>query len=103
MHSTPHALLSGCPGGMCKQHQSSVLLHVSNAMSPCCLCAAAGAMRDEAYVEKASGIGGKVQRTFSGEHVGQVCVPQAQSRGSYPLTAVLLQLLLLGEAWCVVC
>jgi hypothetical protein len=30
-------------------------------------CAAAGAMRDEAFVEKANGFGGKVQRTFSGE------------------------------------
>lgn len=26
----------------------------------------AGAMRDEAYVERAGGMGGKVQRTFSG-------------------------------------
>jgi hypothetical protein len=34
---------------------------------------AAGAMRDEAFVEKANGFGGKVQRTFSGMPQSHAC------------------------------
>eukprot|EP00882_Tetradesmus_deserticola_P020621 GHRQ01022282.1.p2 GENE.GHRQ01022282.1~~GHRQ01022282.1.p2 ORF type:complete len:110 (-),score=13.98 GHRQ01022282.1:224-553(-) len=38
-------------------------------------CILAGAMRNEAYVEKANGFGGKVQRTFSGACGNAMIVP----------------------------
>lgn len=42
-------------------------------MDALCLCT--GAMRNEAYVEKANGFGGKVQRTFSGAPGNTLLVP----------------------------
>jgi hypothetical protein len=42
------------------------------------LCCCAGAMRDEGYVEKANGFGGKVQRTFSGAGHGALRTLQGQ-------------------------
>jgi hypothetical protein len=43
-----------------------IQLDCSLTVCPLILLCCAGAMRDEGYVEKANGFGGKVQRTFSG-------------------------------------